>query len=704
MFRKIFLTIKPSFFWILLFLGYWVITLVIFYHRLPHITTQYGMPDIDTDGGLWYQWLNVYSRQHGLMPEFTNFIAYPFGLDLSYNPFPNLIYTVQVFVLDYVIGFSWQHLMLVTNISSLSTYPLAAISAALLCFYLTKNKYSSFLAGLVYSFTFYHLLSGRGEMSINHIEFIPLYLLSLFYFLDKKNTVSLLLSGLSFGILFNADAYYAFFSGIFSLVIVAFYSKEKLLEKIKTFLIYYPTIFLFLVLLNFEFILSNLFLLNHKEAVATGRNSIARSELTDILYYFSAVEGSFFHYVPILGNFIYSLIPMAYISAAIFLRKNRLYVTLLACVVVAMALTTYVPFFYWINVLYFRYFGIFRGIGKMIMSGYLFIGILLGIALAESMKTKFVKRMKKSYFLALYIFSCAVILIGGLTTDISWYRNGNIEKAANFYTSITKTVDINAVAVYPMRQNGVLICPQPYSEIGQILTAKKLACGASPFDNAAKQHYENIADITNPITIEFLTKYDIDTIFVYNEIDENANKINDILKNDSRLIFKGRVVGEQDNSFYISANDKSRDISVYQVKEVLEKNKIARPTFSVIDGNNETAISFEKINPYEYVVRVPQNSKDQMLTFHSPFSSKWQIYEGDLHKFNDIFFLFAHSASIEHARYQDYENKWKVGKRESTYTIYFKPHAFSYLGIVMSTSTLLLTALSIYLLLKKKKK
>lgn len=703
MYRKI----KPSFFWIGIFIAYCIITLIIFNHRLPHITTQYGMPDIDTDGGLWYQWLNVYSHQHGLMPEFTNFIAYPFGLDLSYNPFPNLIYTIHAFILEHIIGFSWQNLMLVTNISSLSTYPLAAIGAAFLGYYLTKNKYASFLVGIVYSFTFYHLLSGRGEMSINHIELIPIYLLSLFYFLDKRSVLSLVISGATFGILFNSDAYYAFFSGIFSLIIVLLYKKESWLSKAKTYATYYPVIFIFLILINFEFILSNLFLLNHGAAVATGRNSIARSELTDILFYFSAVEGSLFHYIPVLGNFIFIIVPFLYISGALWLRKSRLYVTILACVVVTMVLTTYVPFFYWIDELYFRYFGIFRGIGKMIMPGYLFIGILLGVLLTEFMKSKIGQRLKRTYFILGYTALCAIVLLGGLTTDVTWYRNGNFEKAAKFYEPIKNNQTIHAVAVYPMRQNNVLICPQPYSEIGQILNNKSLACGASPFDPYAKAHYENISDITKPETIDYLTKYNTDTIFIYNEIQTDSMAINKLLHADARLTFVGRFVGQKDNSYYISANDYSRDISVYQINKVVADNQNPKPLLSFQQNGQEEKVKIQKVNPYTYVIDTGASFGKGNLVFRSPFSAKWEIYSGDYSNTNDLFyFLKKPMTSAKHIRYNEFQNAWQITTNANShvFTLYFKPHAFSYLGIVMSTATVLAVAAFLAFSLVRKRK
>ena len=147
---------KESLFWqiITLFLLFTLITLFIFNHRLPNILTQYGMPDIDTDGGLWYQWYLHYIKTHQLVYDIANVAGYPLGYDISASPASNLVFSVQLFIMEHISGFSLKNLIFITNLSSLITYPLSAIGGYLLCYYFTRDKYSSFIAGLIFGFSF----------------------------------------------------------------------------------------------------------------------------------------------------------------------------------------------------------------------------------------------------------------------------------------------------------------------------------------------------------------------------------------------------------------------------------------------------------------------------------------------------------------------------------------------------------------------
>src|SRR2546423_9052955 len=114
---------KSLLFIVFSFLIYVFITAIIFYHRFPNIFTQYGMPDVDTDGGLWYQWYLTYIHKHHLLYDITALAGYPLGYDISLSPANNLIYNIQVFFLEHIFGFSWSNLVLITNVSSLITYP-----------------------------------------------------------------------------------------------------------------------------------------------------------------------------------------------------------------------------------------------------------------------------------------------------------------------------------------------------------------------------------------------------------------------------------------------------------------------------------------------------------------------------------------------------------------------------------------------------
>ena len=161
----------------LVLLIYTLISVVIFWPRWQNITTHYGAADFDTDGTLWYYWARIHTERQQINFNFTNeLIGFPYGYNLSYIPYFSFIYELNLLAMK-ALGGSWQSIILVSNLSTILSYPLAAFTAFLLTFYLTKRTYPSFISGLIFSYSYYHVLMVRGSLSQNHLEFIPLFYL-----------------------------------------------------------------------------------------------------------------------------------------------------------------------------------------------------------------------------------------------------------------------------------------------------------------------------------------------------------------------------------------------------------------------------------------------------------------------------------------------------------------------------------------------
>lgn len=676
----------------IVFVIYCIITALIFHNRIPYLFTHYAMPDVDTDGGLWYKWFLYYIQVHKLPYDVIYLAGYPFGYDISLSPISNIIYSLQVFILT-VFGYSWSNLIIVTNIFSLLTYPFAAIGAYFLGIYITKNKMIGFLVGSIYSFSFYHVFMGRGQMSINHIELIPFYILSLLYFIDRKNIFSLLLSTSLFSVMFMADAYYAFFSGIFSFIILLLYKDDHLKLKINTIIIYYFTLILILILLNFNFILSNLFLFNKAQAAATGRNSIPRNELTDILYYYSPIkENLFYNLLTPLNYFLY-VVPLVIIATgSLLMSRSRIFITFFTCLCLAILLSAYVPGFYWINLLYFTYFGMFRGVGRMILPAYLFIGILVGM----SVKTLWnVLPDKKIYQMGLIIILTILAIISGLPNDQTWVKMTDFSKLDQIYQPIKNNKKIHIIAAYPLSLNfDNTGFPQPYQLLGQTIDEKSFANGAALYNEPSIKYQNSIKNIQNPNTIGILSKHGVDTIIIYNKLLTNAANIRKQLSQDKRLIFVGRYTAGYDGG-YVSANELSRDISVYSLKNVQPIGVLRQPLFS--ESTNGNKINFTQISPYMYLLH--KVSKDSSVIFSYPYSDKWQMYPGDLSKKESIFlFTMGNNNVMLHKRYNGFGNLWKPTSNASDYTIIYRPSILVNLGNQFTLVALFILFISILIL------
>ncbi|PIR43605.1 hypothetical protein COV24_02155, partial [candidate division WWE3 bacterium CG10_big_fil_rev_8_21_14_0_10_32_10] len=92
------------------FVIYIFLSYLVFHHRFNHIFTHYSLPDVDTDGGIWYQWYLHFIHANNLVYDVNIMEAYPFGYDIAFGPISNLVYSTQVFILN-IWGYSWSRLI-----------------------------------------------------------------------------------------------------------------------------------------------------------------------------------------------------------------------------------------------------------------------------------------------------------------------------------------------------------------------------------------------------------------------------------------------------------------------------------------------------------------------------------------------------------------------------------------------------------------
>lgn len=672
------------------FVIYIFLSYLVFHHRFNHIFTHYSLPDVDTDGGIWYQWYLHFIHANNLVYDVNIMEAYPFGYDIAFGPISNLVYSTQVFILN-IWGYSWSRLIFINNLFALLVYPFSALGAYFLCLFFTKSKFESFVGGIIYGFCFYIVFMGRGTMSINHIEFIPFYFLSLFLYLDKKTSTRLVISALVFSILFKVDSYYAFWSGLFSIIFVVFYKKNTFIEKAKTASIYYLVLFTVLFVTNMDFLIAQIPILFNKDAlIQTGRNSNPRNELTSILYYFTLPIPNINRLTRYIGSLsIFMNLPFyIMILGLFFLRKSRLYILFFVSYLLAILLSSYIPMFYWINVLYFKFFGMFRSVGRLAMFAFLFSGLLVSLSLV-SFRKFFIKKYDKKLLYGIYIILMFIILVANLNIDSTWYKLTNMSRISDLYTPLKDNSTVHSIVTYPLElSDGKVGFPQPYQIMGQVIYEKPLAVGVSQFGSEAQVKYqENISDITKKDTIDYLIKYGIDTIVIYNNLLDKSESINDNLKKDFRLEYIGNFSVPEDGE-YRSDNDLSRDISVFQVKKVLEKNKNTPvQSFSFKDTTENIKVKYERIKPSIYKVNVMGLNKDNTLVFNFPYTSKWKLYEDRNLIFGNLSFIFSKPINEgNHSIYDEYNNGWTLNvddlKSQSildehgnaTFVLFFQPY------------------------------
>ncbi|HYD35462.1 MAG TPA: hypothetical protein VD999_05320 [Vitreimonas sp.] len=684
---------SPLFSFVSAFCGYVVITVLLYQHRLPYLWTRYAMPDVDTDGGLWYHWYLVKIATDRLIYDVADVVAHPFGYDIAYAPINNLIYSFQAWILHQVLGFSWQNLVFITNLSSLIVYPLAGLGAFLLAWHFTRHTRASFIAGLLYAFSPYVVLMGRGQMSINHVEFIPYFLLTVVYFMERRSAFFLVLSSLSFAILFKIDPYYAFFCGMFSVIFVLFYQPLNWKQRLSTFFVYYAALLLMTMALNSHFILGNLYLFDAQKAAQTGRASTPENELLPLWYYYAQQESSWLYsWMKGYSSLLY-ILPLGITLAGLYLSRQRpvKYVITL-CLLLCIVLSGRTEHLFWSNQLYFTFFGMFRGVARLAICAPLFLGLLVSFSLTDL--AHFLKKRRHGEWL----ITTGWLVIGllcfslGLTMDGTWYRQTNLEHSAELYEPIKNNPSIKTIAPYPMqlgaKDNGF---PQTYQLIGQIIHQKNLASGVNPFEPVTAEYYAKINDPFLPETIDELTKYGVDTLVIYNNLLSNSGYLNELLKQDPRLSWLGHYTAPKDEG-YISTIDVAKDIDIYQIKAVVENYQPPALFSWHSDSESSQPLEYQQVATGKYVITVPTHQSGT-LAFNLPYSPKWVLYPGDLS--GSYFWSFLNKTSPKqstHHRFSETYNGWKIPAADTaTYTLYFQPQAVSTLGSSISYATLVIS-------------
>jgi len=106
------------------------------------------------------------------------------------------------------------------NILILFSFVSSAFIMYLLSYKITRNEYGAFISGIIFSFSAYHYTHAQNHLEISQIEVIPLFGLSLLYFLRKRTATSAMILGLGLGLITLTVNYY----GYFLLILTAFSS------------------------------------------------------------------------------------------------------------------------------------------------------------------------------------------------------------------------------------------------------------------------------------------------------------------------------------------------------------------------------------------------------------------------------------------------------------------------------------------------
>jgi hypothetical protein len=261
------------------------------------------------------------------------------------------------------------------------------------------------------------------------------------------------------------------------------------------------------------------------------------------------------------------------------------------------------------------------------------------------------------FFVATLALS-AWIVLEGLPKDPTFFRLTDFSKIEALYQPIKNNQNIKIIAAYPMTlSNGESGFLPNFQLVGQIIHEKTLAGGVDPFTLNATKIQKAITDIADKKTIDALTEFGVDTIIIHDKL-LSSKDILVQLKADERLIYVGQYVVDVDKPIlYLSTNDTSRTISVFQIKKVIEAAN-QKDGLYADDGQ----VLIHSTNGYKIRFTVSNLLAETDLYFTQPYSSDWKLYpQKSGFDFWGLAYLFEKPIFDEtHRLIGKHGNKWTV--------------------------------------------
>jgi hypothetical protein len=671
--------------YLLLFLLYSLITVLIFNHRVINISTHYGMSGVDTDGTFWYQWISNHAKVSNVYIDFNDYLSFPYGYDVSYIPFSSVIYDIQIALVGFL-GNTLRNIVFVSNISMLLAYPLSAVAMWALSMYFTKNRFASFVSGLVFSFSYYHILMGRGSLSTNHFYFMPLYFLSLFYYLDHKTLARFTISAAMLAITFWANAYWAFFCGLLSLPIFFMYKRPSFKMGLRNLFVYFIPTVIIVVFLNMNFFFQQSYNFINSTRLDAGRVTNSTKELTSILEIVSPGAHSFFYkYIPTGEGFFLGYLALVLGFSGLFYvkRHKELYYMLLVLFIISVTLQVNTPIGGTLNELYFTLFGFFRAVSRFTALSSMFLGLMIAVCLNEL--PTLVNKGTLTRFIILFGISI-VILLENLNVDPTWKRLTPILPLEAHYSVVKGDPKIESLVGYPANlSNGKSGFPPNQQLLAQIVHNKKIVGGASPFQKEVLDYSRSIGELSNPNIVTVLEKHNVDALMVsYSFVDP---QVTNNLRQNKRLTYAGRFEYEANRSY-------SYDLYYINI--------------NYYSDNVESNLQLTKTLIEEVYYQGSSGKSLKKVTYNYPYSNDIVLYRKT---FSDwvpqFFYLFKSPESIlSHNRNSDYNNEWILPvylESSVQYTPLYRPYLIQQFGLFLRSFVLLLLMFFYVIDLRKEK-
>ena len=185
---------------------------------------------------MWRFWWADFSFENDLDPQYSNYIFYPDGINIGIGGslLPIAIGFLLVQFLDHVTA--W-------NIIWFLGLVFGGYGCYLLANNFSKNYLSSIIAGIIFTFTTYHMSHSLAHPGLSMIVWLPIFVLFLFKLLEKQSKYYSIVGGIIFFLVSLTHPYNSLFITIFSIIFFAVYIFRQKKVSNKTFITNFSILF-----------------------------------------------------------------------------------------------------------------------------------------------------------------------------------------------------------------------------------------------------------------------------------------------------------------------------------------------------------------------------------------------------------------------------------------------------------------------------
>lgn len=175
---------------------------------------------------LWNFWWLKYAFRNHLPYSNCTVIAKPFGINNARSGYPlwNFINTWLSIMTNNVFTY---------NLEITLSFLASAVFMYYLVYYLTRERLAGILSAVVYSFCPYHFVRTWQHLGLAQIQWMPLYIFTLFRLRDKQDLKNIILSSLSLFLVVSFDYYYAYFMFIVTGAFITFIFINRLNSRFR---------------------------------------------------------------------------------------------------------------------------------------------------------------------------------------------------------------------------------------------------------------------------------------------------------------------------------------------------------------------------------------------------------------------------------------------------------------------------------------